>query len=257
MSVVGKIRESLKLSLGYFDPKELEILLLTSLKTTMQGAWKMIKYFSWWLFIFGAYIELVVDGPAIFGRLWEYITPLVMTPDIKSKVFGVTMLLLIFFVMLSVRASLQIKKTSYYLSYLLRLPLFIALFLILPQLFLFPVFWFATFFFLDAQHSLGAWLRSLYNGVMLSVGYAPFVIFIGAFHGVLYHLHNFAWSLIYIEDCYGTAYSIKFTTSALLYLFFAAMLGNFYLRVKHSNGKLFLKGKKAAAKTKSAKEKAA
>jgi len=247
MSVVRKVRESLKHSLSYFEPKELEILLLTTIKTTLYGAWLMLKYF-FPLIIFGAYIEMVVEGPALFGRLWEYATPFFLTHDVRSKVFGGTLLLLIFLVILSVRASLQAKKTGYFVQFFPRIILFSVLFVLLPQLFLFPALWCVAFFFFDAGHSLSGWLRSLYNGLLLIIGYAPFIAFIGVFNGVLYHLHNFIWSLIYIEAYFMTAYSLKFVTSGFLYMFFVAMLGNFYTRVKHSNAKLFLKGKKGPAK---------
>jgi hypothetical protein len=252
VKTVKNIRESLMLSLGYFEPKELEILLLTSLKTTLRATWLMTKYF-FWLFLPGVYMELIVGGDSDFGRLWEYITPVALTPGMTGKIFATISLLLTFFIILSVRASLKAKQASYYTGFLSRIILFAALFLILPHLFLIPVFWFATFFFFDGSHSIGNWLRSLYNSLILTLGYAPFIAFIGVFHGVIYRLHNFVWALVSVGEYQAFVFLAKYLLSVVIYIFFVAMLGNFYLRVKHGNSKLFLKasageGSAAAAK---------
>lgn len=120
---------------------------------------------------------------------------------------------------------------------------FAPLYLLMPHIFVMPIFWFMAFFVLDAPRELRAWGAAVYNGFMLWLAYAPFVIMMGAVHGVLFGIHREVWDITFIEEHHVVAYLFKYSVSVLLYLFFVAMLGAFYTRVVagNSSNKLFKK----------------
>jgi len=65
--------------------------------------------------------------------------------------------------------------------------------------------------------------------------YAPFLVCIGAAHGVLFHIHRFVWEMTSLDEYHFAPYAAKYTTSLVLYLLFVTMLYAFYARVVQAN----------------------
>ena len=234
-NIITTLQRSWQASFNFFEPKELRTIVLLSLNTTLRAAVPLAKYFSWWLLLWGCYIDLYVDGNALFGGLWEYARPMYYAIGLAPRLYVMTMLVITFFMMLSVRASLSVKQPVYYLQHIPRLLLFIPLYILVPQIFVMPIFWFIVFFYLDAPYTVKNWGCAIYNGAMLWVANMPFIVIMGALHGVLFHIHRMLWDMTFIEEYHFFAYIVKYSTSMLLYMLFVAMLATIYTRVVSGN----------------------
>ncbi len=222
-------------SFDLFEPKELGLLCLVTLNTMVRSSALVLYYFSWWLLVWAGYIDLYIDGSGIFCHLWEYATPLYYAIGFEPRLYLLTLAVSVFIFLLAVRSSLEAKRFSYFIRHTKRLVFFLPLFFVLPHIYIFPVFWLSSFFLLDARHSVRGFVYSLYNGVVLSTAYAPFLICIGAAHGVLFHIHRFLWEMTSLDEYHFAPYAAKYTTSLVLYLFFVTMLYAFYARVVQAN----------------------
>lgn len=229
------IQQGWQASFNLFEPKELRTIVLLTLNTTLRALVPMAKYFSWWLLLWGCYIDLYVDGNALFGGLWEYARPMYYAIGVAPRLYVLTMLVITFIMMLSVRASLFAKQPVYYLQHFPRLLLFAPLYVLVPQIFVMPVFWFMVFFYLDAPYTLKSWAYSVYNGLILWAANMPFIVIMGALHGVLFHVHRMLWDMTFIEEYHFFAYVVKYSTSMILYMLFVSMLATIYTRVVNSN----------------------
>ena len=105
------LQSSWEASLGLFEPKEMNALVLVSLNTTWRALQPIIKYFHGGC-LFGCYIDLFVDGNALFGGLWEYARPMWYSIGLAPRLYVATMLFITFVMMLSLRASLHAKKVG-------------------------------------------------------------------------------------------------------------------------------------------------
>lgn len=224
-----------KSSLNFFEPKELTTMGLVSANTTLRATTLLLKYFSWWLLLWGLWIDLYVDGTTLFGRFTEYVTPLWYSIGMGPRWYIMTLMAITFVVILSVRASLEAKQPAYYLTYVPRLLFFAPFFLFLPHIFAAPIFLFATFFLLDGPNSPKGALAALYNGAVVCAYYLPYVVCMGAVHGLLYNIHSWFWGMTFVDEYHFVAYLTKYMGSILLYTFFAAMVGAFYQRVVKGN----------------------
>ncbi len=222
-------------SLELFEPKELSVLVFASLNTVLRSSGILLRDFSWWLFVWTAYIDLYIDGSGLFCRLWEYSTPLYYSIGFEPRLYLFFLMFTAFMMILSVRSSIEAKTLGYFMRYTSRLPFFAILFFVIPQIYALPVFWLATFFFCDASLSLRSFWRSIYNAVVLNLMYAPYLLCVGALHGIFFHVHRLLWELTPLEEYYFAPYATKYTTSLVLYLFFIAMVYSFYVRTVQSN----------------------
>ena len=222
-------------SLDLFEPKELTLISLVTLNTMVRSSGLLLKYFSWWFFIWAGYIDLYIDGFGLFSRLWEYATPLFYSIGFEPRLYLATLLLGVFFIILSIRSSLEAKAFGYFVKYLCCLPFFGLFFFALPHMYTLPFFWLSCFFLLDARPGLYSAVMSLYNGVVLNLAYAPFLLCVGAAHGILFDVHRLLWDLTSLEEYHFAPYAAKYTTSVLLYVFFVATLHTFYVRVVQAN----------------------
>lgn len=249
--IVATLSKGWKASLNFFEPKELTTLGLVSVNTTVRASLLLFRYFSWWLLLWGLWIDLYVDGTTLFGRFTEYVTPLWYSIGMGPRWYILTIMAIAFVIILSVRASLEAKKGAYYLEYVPRLLFFAPLFVFMPHIFAVPVFLFTSFFLLDGPDTLKALLYAVYNGFMMCAYYAPFIFCMGALHGVLYNIHYWLWSITFIDEYHFVAYLLKYTGSMVLYTFFAAMVHTFYLRVVQSNStnKLFWRVRRTAKRS--------
>lgn len=227
-----------KKAFALFDPKELTTLLLVSLKTTARTT-KLMGVYFFWLLAFCGYFDAFIGGSLIFGRLSHHFRPLMYSYGLAPRLYLVCLLLVMFFTILSARASLEAKQLRYYLSYLTMLPLFFVLFAAMPHYFLMPLFVLSSFFLLDGEGSVGGVVRSAVNGFLAWLGYAPFMISMGGAYGLLYNCYEWAWNASFFGMRSPYLYVAKFVVSYLLFVFFVALVGSLYLKVKHSNQKLF------------------
>jgi len=218
-------------SLNLLEPKEVSLLALSAANNMLRSVPALIKNFSWWLFVWAGFVEWRVDGSGLFCRLAEYRTPLLQGVGANASIYTVTSGLCVFVLIALVRSSLQQKTLSYYVRMSGRLIFFLPLFVLLPHAYMLPALWLAAFFLCDAPFGIRAALLSLYNGAVLSFLYAPFLLCLGALHGLLFNLHAFVWELFSIERHMAVFYAAKYATSVVLYLFFLAMLYAFYARV--------------------------
>jgi hypothetical protein len=227
-----------KKAFALFDPKELSTLFLVSLKTTVRASKLMGVYFFWLLALCG-YFDAFIGGSLIVGRLPHYFRPFMYSQGLAPRLYLICLLLVMFFTMLSVRASLEAKQARYYLGYLSMLPLFFVLFSVMPHYFLMPLFVLSGFFLLDSEGSLTSVVRSAANAFFAWLGYAPFMVSMGGAYGLLYNGYEWLWN----SSFYGTRspylYVAKFVLSFVLFVFFVSLVGALYLKVKHSNQKLF------------------
>jgi len=248
MGVMRVLVDAWQKSLSLFELRELSVMLLVTLKTAGRATWLTTKYFGWWLVVAICYFDLYFDGVGVFSRFWEYGRPLIYSSGLMPRVYLGLLALLAYVIVLSVRASIEVKRFWYYLSYFVRFFIFFTFFVALPQWFLLPVFWFAVFFFFDGPYSLIGIGRSLLNGVVLCAAYLPFILGVGSLHGVLFYLYQYVWSKGYINEQNLSVYFVKFFISIIIYILFVSMLHTLYVKVKHGNQKLFwknsVKGKK-------------
>jgi hypothetical protein len=227
----------------FFEPRELATLLYTSCKTMQRVVRSMIRYFSWWLLLWTGLIDLFVDGEGVFGHMWEYWRPLYYSIGVDPRIHVVTVAIVVFFITLAARASIEAKNARYFIRYLPRIFGYGVLFFLLPHIYSIPLFWLAAFFFYDTKNTWRGLMHSLFNATMFVASYAPFVVVHGAAHGVVFHLYKLVWECLNIEEYHGFAYALKYAGSLVLYLFFVAMLATLYARVVHSNSRnpLFLR----------------
>ena len=230
-----------KKALALFDPKELSTLFLVSLKTTIRATKLMAIYF-FWLIAFCGYFDAFIGGTLIFGRLSDYLRPLVYAHGLAPRLYLLTAMLLMFFTVLSVRASLEAKGLAYYLRYTPMLLLFLPLFALLPHFFLMPVFLLSAFFLMDSSFCAMSLVRSVANAFLCWLGYAPFLVSMGGAYGLIYNCYEWAWNASFIGVRSPYLYVIKFSLSCALFIFFASLVGSLYLKVKHSNQKLLWLG---------------
>lgn len=222
-------------SLDLFEPKELTLMMLVTLNTVVRSTGLLFKYFSWWFFIWAGYIDLYIDGFGLFSRLWEYATPLIYSIGFEPRLYLATLLMGVFTIVLSVRSSIEAKKFNYFAKYAKYVPFFALFFFALPHMYTMPFFWLSSFFLLDARPGVYSAIMSLYNGVVLNFAYAPFLLCVGAAHGILFDIHRLLWDLTALEEYHFAPYAAKYTTSVLLYVFFVATLHTFYVRVVQAN----------------------
>lgn len=227
-----------KKAFALFDPKELTTLLLVTAKTTGRATSLLLRYFFWLLPVCW-YTDAHIGGVYLFDRFSEYVHPVLFAPDLFARVHLVAVFLLMFFTVLSVRASLEAKDVRYYLVYSPALLWFAASFLLVPHLFLVPVFILSAFFLLDGPRNAASWLRSVVNGFLAWIGYAPFLVSAGGAYGLLYNIHGLVWNIGCGSSMSFLCGAVKFSLSFVLYVFFVSLLSAFYLKVKHSNQKLF------------------
>ena len=221
-------------SFDLFEPKELSLLLLASLNTFLRAGRVLLPYFSW-LFVAAAYLDLRVDGSGIFCHFWQYTEPLYYGLGWEPRLYLCTLMLGAYALMLAVRSSLERKDVWYFAAYAKRLPLFSILFFLVPQVYTLPAFWLMSFCMLDAEYSLSGFLRSIYNGAVLTVLYFPYLLCVGAANGILFHIHRLMWELTMIEEYHFAPYAAKYAISLILYLLFVAMLHTFYARIVQGN----------------------
>jgi len=234
-SFLKKLLHSWYISLDLFEPKELGVMVFASLNSMLRSSGVLLRDFSWWLFVWTAYIDLYIDGSGLFCRLWEYTTPLYYSVGFEPRLYLSSLMVSAFVILLNVRSSIEAKTLGYFVRYSSRLPFFALLFFCVPQIYAVPVFWLAAFFFFDATLGFRSFGRSLYNGAVLNLLYAPYLLCVGALHGIFFHVHRLLWELTPLEEYYFAPYATKYTTSLLLYLFFVTMLHTFYVRVVQAN----------------------
>ena len=222
-------------SLDLFEPKELSLLCLASLNTLVRSSGLLVKYFSWWFFVWAGYIDLYIDGFGLFSRFSSYGKLLYYAIGFEPRLYLSTIMLGVFLIVLSLRSSIQPKTFGYFLSAGRYLIPFSLLFFTLPHTYTMPLFWLTTFFLFDARGDIRSFFMSIYNGAVLSLMYAPFLLCVGAAHGILFNVHRLLWDLTALEEYHFAPYAAKYTTSILLYVFFIAMLHTFYVRVVQSN----------------------
>ncbi len=222
-------------SLDLFEPKELSLIALVTLNTLVRSSSLLLRYFSWWFFVWAGYIDLYIDGFGLFSRLWEYATPLYYSIGFEPRLYLVTLMLGVFLMVMSVRSSIEAKTFSYFFSSPKKLCAFAVMFFALPHMYTMPFFWLSSFFLFDSPAGLRAMVMSAYNGIVLNLAYAPFLLCVGAAHGILFDLHRLLWDLTALEEYHFAPYAAKYTTSALLYLFFIATIHTFYVRVVQAN----------------------
>lgn len=249
-------------SLSFFKPSEFSTIWLLTLKTASRAWWLITLYIVWWLLFPACYSDLLAGGNAIYGRFFEFITPLLLHPNNIVKIYIFTAMLFTFFALLSVRASFEQKKGSYYVSYLPRLFYFAFAFLIMPHTYTVPFWWLGMLFFLDRENSFGSLLRSLKDGLVMAISYLPVFGSMGAVHLGIYGGMRWFWDQTHIEENFFSAYMLKFYVFVLLQILFFSMLAVLYIKISHGNKKLFVKkapakrapAKKTAAKKTSAKK---
>ncbi|MDQ5890872.1 MAG: hypothetical protein QG604_746 [Candidatus Dependentiae bacterium] len=222
-------------SIDLFEPKELTMLSLASLNTLVRSSSLLLCYFSWWLLLWTGYVDLYIDGTGLFSHFWEYFTPMYYGIGAAPRIYLCSLMIVSFVMMLSVRSSLEAKTAGYFIRYSARLPFYALLFFVVPQIYTIPVFWLISFFLFDAQYSLKSFFYSIYNGLILNLMYAPFLLCVGAAHGLLFELHALIWNLTPLDEHYFVPYATKYGVSMILYLFFVAMLHTFYVRVVQSD----------------------
>lgn len=239
--IVTLLQKGWKSSFNFFEPKELSTLGLVSALTTVRATKIIFTYFSWWLLLWGLWIDLYVDGTTLFGRFTEYVTPLWYSIGMGARWYIATIMAIMFVIVLSVRASLEVKNAQYYLTYVPYGLFFGVYFLVIPHVFAMPLFLLASFFFLDGVNSPRNALYSAVNGVILYAYSFPFIVCMGAVHGLLYNIYAWAWSIAFIDEYHAVAYVLKYAGSVVLYTFFAAMVHSLYVRVVkgQSKNKLF------------------
>jgi len=228
-------------SLDLFEPKEMTLIGLVTLNTVVRSSGLLVRYFSWWFFVWAGYIDLYIDGYGLFSRLWEYATPLYYSIGFEPRLYLITLAMAVFLMLLSVRSSIEPKNGRYFLAAITSFVPFSILFFVLPHMYTAPFFWLSAFFLFDARPGLSRVVMSVYNGVALNLAYAPFLLCVGAAHGILFDIHRLLWDLTALEEYHFAPYAAKYTTSALLYLFFVATLHTFYVRVvqAHSGNQFF------------------
>lgn len=57
-SFLKKLFHSWYISLDLFEPKELSMMVFASLNTVLRSSGVLLREFSWWLFVWTAYIDL-------------------------------------------------------------------------------------------------------------------------------------------------------------------------------------------------------
>lgn len=227
-----------KKAFALFDPKELTTLFLVSLKTTVRAT-KLMGVYFFWLLAFCGYFDAFIGGSLIFGRLSHHFRPLMYSRGLAPRLYLGCLVLAMFFTILSARTSLEAKQLRYYLSYLTMLPLFFVLFAVIPHYFLMPVFVLSSFFLLDGEGGLGGLFRSAVNGFLAWLGYAPFLVSMGGAYGLLYNCYEWSWNASFAGVRSPYLYVTKFVLSFVLFVFFVSLVSSLYLKVKHSNQKLF------------------
>lgn len=221
-------------SFDLFEPKELSLLFLATLNTLLRSGRIVFANF-FWLFAAAAYLDLRVDGSGLFSHFWQYTQPLYYGLGGEPRAYLCTLMLGVYVILLTVRSSLERKDAWYFARYAKWLPFFAVLFFLIPQVYALPLFWLAAFCMFDASYSVAGLARSLYNGGMIAFLYFPYLLCLGAAHGILFHLHRIAWEFTAVDDHHFFPYAAKYATSILLYLFFVAMLHTFYVRVVQGN----------------------
>jgi len=228
-------------SFDLLEPKEVMMLAFATLNSFLRSATLLFLYFSWWLFLWGGFVDLRIDGNALFCRFVDYLPFLHMGISSDAVIYLLTLAFSTFFMLLSVRSSLERKTLGYFVRYTGRFIPFLLYFCFLPHVYAVPVFWLASFFLFDARKPFRSIGTSLYNGALLTLLYAPYLICVGAFHGILYHLHGMIWDIVPVGHFHLVAYAAKYATAVLLYLFFVATIHAFYVRIVQSDttNKLF------------------
>jgi len=222
-------------SIDLFEPKELSLVLLASLNATVRSLGILFKNGLWLLFVWAGYVDLRIDGSGLFCHFWDYTQPLYFSLGWEPRVYLLTLMLAAFVIILSARSSLEAKTLGYFMRGMKRLPFVALLFFVIPQIYAIPIFWLTTFFLCDSPVSFYSFVRSVRNGILLSFLYAPYLLCLGALHGILFHMHRLAWDLTPLEEHYFVPYATKYATSVLLYLLFVVMLHTFYVRVVQAN----------------------
>lgn len=227
--------EGWKDSCNFLGWSELRLILLASANTLRRSFFLVARYGTPFIAL-ATVLHAFAHGSwrdCIYQSLEIYSNPVMIAAQLSWA-------LVMFITVMSIRASLEAKTANYYLPYLGRLPFFFMLSYLPPHYSLFLVQWFTVFFFLDDVGSPFTAARAAYNGFKLFVCYLPLMISITIPFGLLYLGGNFLLNFIIPSSAsLGLFNAVRFLLFYGIDLVLLSFLAICYLKIKHSNYKLF------------------
>ena len=238
----GTVFRNWRESLGFFAPQEITTIFLASLVTWFRSSVSLLVYFSWWLLFIVAYLDMYVLGSGLFGYNWSFVAKIpYLEYGALSYIRIVFVMLLSYAVHMVVRASVEQKNSLYFFSYLGRLLFIGPVFFLVPHLTLFPIYWLIVFFFLDSEFSFESMYRSIRNGMVMAINYAPFFAIVGWIPLGFFRLQEYLWGFTLLDEGDFRMFILKYVLSVFVHVFFISIIAVVYTKIKHSSTGLFAK----------------
>ncbi len=246
-------------SLQFFIQKNLKLFILATLNNFQRSLVIMAKNFWWQIILFLIFKLLMHDYAFLFqGSSKTAWFPLVLR-SLGMGGFIVASLYMLFFFILAVRPSMELKNYTYFNRYQHYLWGFFLLYLFmhivaLPNLLPFIII--STLFFTDLQSSHEHLTLALKNGLKVFLYFLPIIttfllIYCGASLGLSYlesivriaSQNSYQTGNLLEKIMYVGIIPLMLTTLAMLFKFlYIASLGIYYIKIKHQHHSLFFKG---------------
>lgn len=239
----NKILKYWEISFRFLSYNQLKLFSLASLNNFIRSTKLFLKYF-WWLIIlkfFFIFSNILVNKSIISAHKTVWIT--------------VTNTFIIFFYLLTCRASIERKDLEYFLDY--SKALLLVFFLIFPHniIIIGTFLLICSFFYLDSTFSFNSLIQSIKNGLILGICFPLIILLIDLVYWLIsmcvvfllfapYSACLFSPLKISIKEPF-TISTILVSNLLILLLRFLQLsfLSTLYLYIKHTYPNLFLKTK--------------
>lgn len=253
MSFIADTKASWKESLSYFTKSELKTLTLVTLNNFYSASLVVLRSF-WWLFLVAgvSLIGLMAVKFMILSKV-EYSNVIAIALQVffglSLFTFGCSVYSLYYFWFLAVRASMERKDIEYFKKYISHLfGFFVISFLIgffcymqsVLQFFLY----FSLLFFLDSDGTVKSIFIAIQNGLKIIWYFLPFFMLFPVLWLLISSVPE-AFFIAWIKSLHETVYVylcgfIK-VFELLVSLLVIALCSALYIKIKHSNYRLFFK----------------
>lgn len=247
-----------KESFQFFSKNNIKIFILATLNNFQRSLRILIKNFWWQIILFILFKLLTHDYAYFFQSSSQTAWSPLILRSLGMGGFVVASLYMLFFFVLSVRPSIEIKNYAYFNRYQQYLWGFFILylsiyFLSIPYFFPFAIL--STFFFTDLKSTPLCFSQSLKNGVLCFLNFLPiiglFFVLYGAGIILSYKLDGLVYNLLTTSSVDGNIIEkllyvvllpiVATILTTLMKFLYIASLGIYYIKLKHQYHSLFFK----------------